>query len=295
MYALNFVLWALAAMAIGLLFMGISRKLTARLQRRYGPPFWQSFIDVIKAFSRKSISHNFIMDLCALMGLAGLLAAAMYVPMGGILPFPSDSPLILILYFMPIGYLGMAVSVSASGNPLASIGIGRALTLMLGYEIPFAIVVMSFISNYGTTNILSIMQAQAGGIENWHIIKMPFGFLASLLALEAMTGKKPFDVMIAPAEIASGPMVELSGKFLGLAFLQYSVAVFVETGLLTALFLGGGATVWEFVLKQFIVYMVLTLFSEIYARYRVEQAVRFLWIYAGGLAVIQLALNMYMK
>jgi NADH-quinone oxidoreductase subunit H len=101
--------------------------------------------------------------------------------------------------------------------------------------------------------------------------------------------------MIAPSEVASGPMVELSGKFLGLAFLQHSVAIFVETGLIVVLFLGGGPGLFLFLLKMFAVYMLSNAINAVWARYRVEQAMKFLWIVAGGLAFIQLVINMYVR
>ena len=280
-------------MVVGLLFMGIGRKVTARLQRRYGPPVWQSYIDVIKCFSRNSISHHFIQDLGSMMGLAGLIAAAMFVPIAGWLPFPSASPIIVILYLMPIGYLGMAMGVSASGNPLAAIGIGRALTLMLGYEVPYAILLLGFIASFNTSSLEVLSNLQAGGISHWFAVKMPIGFISSIICLQAMLGEKPFDTMIAPAEIASGPMVELSGKFLGMAFLQHAVAIFIETGLIVNMYLGGGATLWSFLTKQLFLYIFAMAVNGIYARYRVEQAVKFLWISAGTLAFIQLLLNIF--
>ncbi|OHD54363.1 MAG: NADH dehydrogenase [Spirochaetes bacterium GWF1_51_8] len=279
-------------MAAGLLYMGIGRKIAARLHRRYGPPVWQCYIDVVKCFSRRSISHNFIMDLGSMMGLSGLLAAAMFIPMASFLPFPSQGPIIVILYLMPIGYLGMAMGVSASGNPLAAIGIGRALTLMMGYEVPFAMIVLTFVASFSSTSLVKLQELQAGGIMNWHMVTMPIGFAAALIALMGMLGKKPFDTMIAPSEIASGPMVELSGKFLGLAFLQHATAIFVETGLIVIMFLGGASNVFEFVAKQALVYIVMASLSELWARYRVEQATKFLWISAGSLALVQLIVNM---
>lgn len=290
---LGVLLHSFMAMGMGLLYMGISRKLTARVHRRYGPPFWQSYIDVIKCFSRKSVSYHFIMDLGSMMGLAGLLAAAMFLPVFKYLPFENTSPIVVILYLMPIGYLGMAMGVSASGNPLTAIGIGRALTLMLGYEVPFVILVLAMIAKFDSTSLMVLASKQAGGIANWNMVTMPIGFIAMLIALQGMLAKKPFDTMIAPAEIASGPMVELSGKFLGMAFLQYAVAVFVETGLVVILFLGGANSIVEFFLKQLAVYLLATAVSEIFARYRVEQAIKFLWIWAGGLAFVQLLINMY--
>lgn len=291
MVILRSLLAGCVAMALGLLYMGIGRKLTARLQRRYGPPFWQSYIDVVKCFARKSISHHYIMDLGALMGLGGLLAAALFVPVAGWLPFPSEGPLIVVLYLLPIGYLGWAIGVSASGNPLAAIGIGRALTLMVGYEVPFAVIMLSMIATFNTTSLSFLYAAQQGSFLTWNIATMPFGFIAALIALQAMLAEKPFDAMIAPAEIASGPMVELGGKFLGLAFLQHAVAIFIETGLVVNLFLGGGRTVWDFFLKQFFLYMFSMAVNGIWARFRIEQATRFLWVSAGGLAFIQLIIN----
>ena len=165
--------YAFIVMIVGLLFMGIGRKLTARLQRRYGSPFWQSYIDVIKCFARKSISHHFIQDLGSMMGLAGLVAAAMFVPLAGWLPFASNGPIIVILYLMPIGYLGMAMGVSASGNPLAAIGIGRALTLMVGYEVPLAVIMLSMIATFNSTSLIVLSHAQAGGFLNWNLVRMP--------------------------------------------------------------------------------------------------------------------------
>jgi NADH-quinone oxidoreductase subunit H len=290
---LNVILYCFVVMAIGLLFMGLSRKLSARFHRRYGPPLWQAYIDVFKCFSRKSVSYNYVMDTGSMMGLAGLLAAAMFIPFAGWLPFASGGPIVVILYLMPIGYLGMAMGVASSGNPLATVGIGRALTLMLGYEVPFAIVVLSMVATYDSTGLVAIQEYQAGGILDWHVFKMPLGFIAMMIAFQAMLAKKPFDTMIAPSEIASGPMVELSGKYLGLAFLQHSAAIFVETGLVVILFLGGGSNIFEFLLKQFLLYMFATAVSDIFGRYRIEQAVRFLWVAAGGFALAQLLINMF--
>ncbi len=282
---------AALAMAIGLLFMGIGRIVTARLQRRVGPPVWQCYIDVVKCFSRKSTSHHFVMDLGSIMGLAGLVAAAMFMPVAGWLPLQSTGPLLVILYLMPIGYLGMAMGVSASGNPLAAIGIGRALTMMVGYEVPFAILLLGLVATFGTSSLVALNQLQAGGLLAWNAVRMPFGFVAALIALQAMLAEKPFDAMIAPAEIASGPMVELGGKFLGLAFLQHSVAIFIETGLVVNMFLGGATSIWIFFVKQLVLYTIVMAFNGIYARYRVEQATRFLWIFAGSLAFVQLVIN----
>lgn len=292
MSVLRALLAGSAAMAVGLFFMGVGRVITARLQRRVGPPVWQPYLDVIKCFARRSISHHFIMDLGSMMGLAGLVAAATLLPVAGWLPFPSGGPLIVILYLMPIGYLGMAMGVSASGNPLAAIGIGRALTLMVGYEVPFAMLLLSMVAAFDTSLLSVMAQVQAGGVGAWNALRMPLGFLASLVAMQAMLAEKPFDAMIAPAEIASGPMVELSGKFLGLAFLQHAVSIYVVTGLVVNMYLGGAASVPVFFLKQLVLFSLTMGVNGIFARFRIEQATVFLWLSAGTLALAQLGLNL---
>jgi NADH-quinone oxidoreductase subunit H len=292
MSVLKSILAGFAAMAVGLFFMGVGRQISARLQRRVGPPLWQPYVDVIKCFARRSTSHHFIMDLGSMMGLAGLVAAATLLPVAGWLPFPSGGPLIVILYLMPIGYLGMAMGVSASGNPLAAIGIGRALTLMVGYEVPFAILLLSIVAAFNTSLLSVMAQVQSGGLGTWNAVRMPLGFIAALIAMQAMLAEKPFDAMIAPAEIASGPMVELGGKFLGMAFLQHAVSIYVVTGLVVNMFLGGAASVPVFFLKQLVLFSLTMGVNGIFARFRIEQATVFLWLSAGSLALVQLVLNL---
>ncbi|AEM77556.1 respiratory chain complex I subunit 1 family protein [Thermoanaerobacter wiegelii] len=282
--------YSLFAIFIGLLFMGIGRKIIARIQLRLGPPFYQAFLDVGKLFARKSITHNFVMDLGMIMSLAGLLSTMLFVPVAGHMAIKTSSNLILIIYLMAIGHLGMAMAASASGNPNATIGVSRALTMMLGYEIPFFTVMLGLIIFNGTSSLELIAQSQAGGILNWNMVKFPLGFLAAEIALQAIMGEKPFDAMVAPAEIASGPMVELGGKYLGLAFLTHAVSIFVETGIMVNLFMGGASNVFTFVLKQFEIYLITVLIEAVFPRFRIEQAVKFLWTVPMSIAVVQLAI-----
>ena len=275
------------SMATGLLLMGLGRQFTARIQRRIGPPFYQAFLDVFKCFSKTSITHGFVMDLGSIMSLAGLIATAYYVPFLQWTPTGSGS-LVIILYLMTIGYLGMAMGVSASGNPQAPLGIARALALMFGYKIPLVMVILSMILVTGSSDLLAIVDAQQGGPGNWFLLKFPVGFLAVEIAFQGMIGERPYDMMIAPAEIASGPMVELSGKYLGLAFLLHAVQLYVETALIVNLFFGGAQNPATFFGKQVFVYLTSMAVNSVMARYRIEQGIAHLWKWAGSLAFIQL-------
>lgn len=287
-YIIRFFFAAFLSIILGLLYMGIGRKYIARIRRCYAGPFYQSYIDVIKLFSKKSISHNWIMDFGVMMGFAGIIATVIFLPIGPFTVFPDmKGNLIVIIYFMTIGYLGMAMGVAASGNPNATIGIARALALMVGYEIPFALAVILLVFVNRSSLLMDVIATQQGSISHWNAFRYPFAFVGSLIALQGMLGEQPFDAMIAPAEIASGPMVELSGKFLGFGFLQHGAQIFLETGIIAAMFLGGG-TFLGFFTKQLFLYLITLSIAAVFPRYRFEDAIKFFWIIPTSLVLIQL-------
>ncbi|HOK87929.1 MAG TPA: NADH-quinone oxidoreductase subunit H [Fervidobacterium sp.] len=273
----------LTAFFFGLTFEGIGRKITARVQRRYGPPWYQNFIDVFKTLSKHGYTHGWIFDFGVIMALGGIIASLGFVPVGGIVAFPGTDNFFVIVYLLTIGSLGMAMGMVGTGNPWASIGVARALTLMLGYEVPYMISIGSMLYFYKSSSISAIMSAQGG---DWNLVKFPIGALVALLSLQGMLGKEPFEAPIAPSEIASGPMVELSAKYMGLLMLMNTFMEFVEISLFVDLFLGGG-TYFVFLLKYLVVWVLVVLISSVLPRFRIEQAVYFYWTVPIILAFVQ--------
>jgi NADH-quinone oxidoreductase subunit H len=274
-------------MALGLLFMGIARKVVARTQKRYGPPFYQPYMDVLKLFGKDAITHGFIFDFGAIMAFGGMIATLFFVPIGAIQLYSMSGTLILVIYLMAIAYLGMAMATVGSGNPLASVGISRALTQMLGYEMPFIVVLLTLIYYSNSSSIVGLVQAQQGGFMNWNLVNLPLGTIVAFIALLGLMGKKPFDAPIAPSEIASGPVVEHGGKYLGLLILQHSIAIVVETALFVNLFLGGSSNLFIFILKMLIVWLALTLIGSVSPRFKVEDGVLFYWKWPLIVALLQ--------
>jgi len=267
----------------GITLEGIARKIIARVQRRYGPPWYQNFIDIFKALSKYGFSHGWIFDFGILMALGGVIATLTFVPLGNLVAFPGLDNVFVVLYLFAIGALGMAMGMVGTGNPNASIGVARALTQMLGYEVPYLVTLSVIIFYYKTSSISSLIAAQSNG---WNLFKMPIGALVAFISLMGMLGKKPFDTPIAPAEIASGPMVELSAKYMGLLMLMHTFSIFVETSLFVDIFLGGGNYL-VFLLKFSLVWIIATLISAILPRFRIEQVVKFYWRIPLGLAFLQ--------
>ncbi|KLO21968.1 NADH dehydrogenase [Marinitoga sp. 1197] len=272
---------------------GIQRKVTARIHRRVGSPWYQNFIDLFKTWSKSSISHGFIYDFGVLMALGGTIATLIFVPAGHIVVFDKLDNFFVIVYLLAVGSLGMAMSAVGSGNPWASIGVMRALTQMLAYEIPYIMTVFGIIYANKTASIHAIAQAQQTmGILGWNMFRMPLGVIVGFISLMGMLGKKPYDAPIAPAEIASGPLVEYGGKHLGMLMLQHEFATFVEVGLFVNLFLGGG-TLIAFLIKYFIVYILATMIASVVARFKIDQLVVFYYKVPLALALIQTAIVIF--
>lgn len=267
---------------------GITRKVVARLQKRYGPKWYQQFRDIFKAMSKRAITHGWIFDFGVMMAVGGIMATVMFMPVGNIIAFPGMDNFFIFVYLFAVGMLGMAMSASGSGNPLASIGVMRALTQMLAYEVPFMIVIFALIFGHKTSSLSDLIAVQQqAGILGWNLIKLPLGSIVAFISLLGMLGKKPFDTFIAPSEIASGPMVEYGGKQLGMLMLMHELATFIEVSLFVNLFLGGASSLVEFFAKYVVVYIMTSIISNVLGRFKIDQVVKFFYRVPITMALVQ--------
>jgi NADH-quinone oxidoreductase subunit H len=272
---------------------GVNRKIVARLQKRYGPKWYQEFLDIFKLLSKRSVSHGWIFDFGVIMALGGIIATAMFMPVSNnIVAFPGFDNFFIFVYLIAVGMLGMAMSASGSGNPLASVGVMRALTTMVAYEVPFMVIVMTIIKLSRSNSLLEIAQYQQD--NTWFMIALPLGFVVGVISLLGMLGKKPFETYIEQAEIASGPMVEYGGKQLGMLFILHEISVFIEVGLFVHLFLGGAENIFFFLAKYFVVYALLNLTSNVFGRFKIDQVVIFFYKWILPIAVIQAIIALYL-
>lgn len=274
---------------------GINRKIVGRLQKRYGPRWYQEFLDIFKLLSKRSITHGWIFDFGVIMALGGIIATAMFMPItNDIVAFASLDNFFIFVYLLAVGMLGMAMSASGSGNPWASIGVMRALTTMLAYEVPFMIVILTIINLTKTSSLTGIALYQQLSTNHWFIIALPLGGIVAVLSLMGMLGKKPFETYIAPAEIASGPMVEYGGKQLGMLFIMHEITVFIEVSLFVHIFLGGAENIFIFILKYFAVYTSVNLISNVNGRFKIDQVVTFFYKWPLLMAVTQAFIAIYL-
>ncbi len=271
----------IVAFIVGMTYMGLSRKITARVQNRKGPPFYQNFIDAMKLYSKSTAIHHGVMQH---FGPAFIMVSSVMTLM--IVPVLNDGrwfpnlnfqgDLIFLLYIMVFGPLGMALGAGQTGNPNSAIGVTRGLSQMVGFEIPWVMALVALMVQFRTTSIVDLMdvQAQSG---TWLMFTSPFAFIAAILAMLGMFRYSPFDIVGAPTELASGPMSENGGKYLFTMMSSGSVFAFAKLTLYVDLFMGGADNLIVLVLKTFAIYLIPMLYGVVSPRYRTEQAIRYFW------------------
>ncbi|MCB1877110.1 MAG: NADH-quinone oxidoreductase subunit H [Chromatiales bacterium] len=286
------VLMPLIAFLVGLVMVLMLRKVRAKIERRIGPPLLQPLYDIVKLYSKKTqVSHGPMHEIAMMVALGGVIAMEVFLPVPGLNGLAEKGDLIVLIYLMMIPSLGLALGVGACANPNGSIGISRALTAMVAYDIPLMIVVAGVALFHGTTSLPEIIAAQqAGGMSTWGIVQTPVLALGGLIAAYAMLGKEPFEIYVAPAEIATGPMVEMSGKFMGTLFVMQCFQLYAVGVLYTTLFLGGGEYWISFLPKIFAVVFIPLAMTNVFPRYKTEDVLKWMWKWAGGFALAGLAL-----
>ncbi len=279
-------LMPLVAFVVGLGLVLMMRRIAAKIQRRVGPPLLQPLYDIVKLYGKETqISHGLMHDIGIVMAVGGYIAAETMLPVPGMNG---------MAYVTMIPSLGLALGVGQCANPNGSIGIARALTAMLAYDIPLVLVIFGVAWHFGSNNLVDIAAAQQqAGIAGWGAVQMPLLALAGLFALHAMLGKQPFEIYVAPAEIATGPMVEMGGKYLGGLFVMQCFQLYTAGVLYVTMFLGGGENWASFLLKVFAVVAIPVSLAYVFPRYRTEDLLRLVWKWPVllGLAGIWLAMR----
>ena len=264
----------------GLLLGGTMARVRAKVQGRIGQPVWQPYIDILKNnFKRTGIYHGVMFYLGPVFRLAGGLGTYLFIPaVYGSLVFSNFSfsgDLLLVMYFIFFGQLGMALGAGQSGHPYSPLGVSRGLAQMTAFEVPFALSVIAIASQYQTLSITEIVAAQQGGILNWVAFTNPLAMVAGMISFLGMSMGNPFSVVIAPQEIPIGPPTEMQSSFLGM--LQTNRAIFngAKLVLFMNLYFGGATNIGIMVIKTFLIYLYTVIVDASFPRFRTDQAIRF--------------------
>jgi NADH-quinone oxidoreductase subunit H len=272
--------------AIGLLSTWVDRKVTAKVQYRQGPPWFQPFADILKLLGKEIFvpegASQFVFLSIPLVGLASVILVSTMLWV-----FNADrsagfiGDLIVVLYLLTVPSLSLIIGGSASRNPMGALGASREMKLILGYELPFLIAVFVVVARTGSIIF--------GNIINYQTLHGPLimsvsgllAFIVVLLAVQAKLGYAPFDIAEAEQEIMAGPLVEYSGAPLAIFRLTKAILFFVLPVFMITLFLGGielslPGTIW-FIVKYVVILTLMIVLKNTNPRLRIDQAVRVFW------------------
>jgi len=259
------------------------RKVSALVQWRVGPPLLQPFYDVGKLMGKEILvpqeAQKAVFMAAPLVGMAGILLLSTMLWRITIDPstlFVGD--IIVAIYLMVLPSLALILGSSASASPHAAVGTSREMKLVMGYELSLVLAfIVVIIKTGGTLNLAEIAQnTTVFSISNI------LAFLVALLCVQAKLGFVPFDIAEAETEVASGALIEYSGALLAVWKLAQAIMLVALPLFLVTVFLGGfAASLWAGICKYVLVLVLLILIKNTNPRVRIDQAMKFFWVYCG--------------
>ena len=266
----------------GMLASWIDRKVTARVQWRQGPPWYQNFADFVKLLGKEVIvpkSGKWIFLASPLLGLASVSVIATLLGLSMMDPSKSFiGDLIVVIYLLTIPAIAVIIGASASANPLASIGASREIKLVLSYELPFILaIVITIIKTEGFLRINDIIRYQLINGSVLNSISGTIAFIVAILCMQAKLGFVPFDMAEAEQEIMGGAYIEYSGAPLAVYKLSRQMLLVVLPFFLISMFWAFSPNVYWAILKYVIILVIIVLIKNTNPRIKIGQATRFFW------------------
>jgi len=233
------------------LFVGIIRKIKARLQNRRGASIFQPYSDLSKLFHKNEvISHDssWIFKAMPYILFASTLVICVGLPLittGFRNSFSGD--FLVIIYILALGTFFLALAGIDTGGGFGGFGSSREMTLAALAEggFIFSMLVLSVIAH--STNLTDII----GSVSSLPLISyLPvlLAFIGFFIILLAETGRFPFDNPATHLELTmihEAMILEYSGKRLALIewaaanklliFLAIGANLFFPWGIATSL------------------------------------------------------------
>ncbi len=301
----------IGSISLGLIFEGIDRILTAKMQKRVGPPILQPFYDIRKLMIKESIIPKYaikwIFELSPIISLTVSILILFYIPIVGKSILGGSNDLILVVYLFIFPGLSIVLGALSSNSTYSNIGAQRLVINMLGYEFPLAIacfVPVWLVYKSGFSNIFSLNTIYThniwGLVNQIGIIGLLIEIIAIFLIIAGELSKSPFDLDTADSEIAGGALAEYSGRNLAMLNLSEAVKIIAISSLFIALFFP-----WNiqsnliimfliYILKLFfIIFISLTLIKTVTSRFKISKLTGIYWGYVSLLATIGFLLVLF--
>lgn len=290
-------------MAYSLVVEFVDRKLYARFQNRKGPPWFQPLADAIKLMSKESIipceADRRWFKLLPVFAMAAVATSFLYVPVWGTQSlFPFSGDMIVILYLLTIPTLTFFLAGWNSSSLYAALGSVRTLTQLFAYEVPLFVAILGPALLANSWSLSGIAEYYAAN-PLMALVNLP-GFVAALIAVQGKLERVPFDSPEAETEIVAGAFTEYGSRHLAIFRVAIDMEMVVLASILSAVYIplfsaNPALGFLLFVVKTMFIVFLLAAFRSIMARLRIEQMVRFCWLYLTPLTLGQLLLDLIVR
>jgi NADH-quinone oxidoreductase subunit H len=174
-------------------FGWVERKIMARAHTRHGPTyvgkygFLQNLADLIKLLTKENIipdnADKPIFQSIIPMMLASFVFILAFIPLTSTF-IGIQTSLGLILVFMVLSFMPLLVFLSGwtSGNKFSSIAAQRSVIMLLSYEIPLVLVIVSIALLANSYSFTDIVNSQSPW---WFVALMPIGFIVFFITMVA--------------------------------------------------------------------------------------------------------------
>jgi len=257
-YALAMVFWGVVILGfvavLGLYLIWLERKVSARIQSRYGPIYvggkfgWlQTVADTVKLLGKEDLvprdADRLMFNMAPAIVMIATVMTFAAIPFGpNLIIADLNIGIFYLLAVSSLGVVGIIMGGWASNNKWSLYGAMRAASQIVSYEIPVALSLIGVVMFVGSLSMAEISQFQDGGIWRWNLFRSPFLFLAGFVyfvAALAELNRTPFDLPEAESELVSGFHTEYSGMKFAFFFLAEFANMFIVAAVATAMFLGG--------------------------------------------------------
>jgi NADH-quinone oxidoreductase subunit H len=234
------------------------RKIAGFMQDRYGPdragPFGllQPLADGGKMIFKEEfipaaankwlfiMGPSLAMLVCNMTGVVIPWARPMVLEDGTLFQFQVTDINIGILYFfgvVSLGVYGIMIGGWASNNKYSMMGVLRASSQMISYELAMGIALVALIMTTGTLSLNEIVEQQDKGWCNF--VYQPLGFLIFIICAFAECNRAPFDLPESESELVGGYHTEYSSMKLGFYLFAEYINMFVSSAIMATLYFGG--------------------------------------------------------
>lgn len=280
------ILYMILAPLIGGLIAGIDRKVSARMQGRYGPPILQPFYDVIKLFGKDVTVVNRAQNLYVIFFF-------IFVIFTGAIFF-GGGDILMVIFAFTLANIFLVVAAYSTNSPYSTVGAERELIQMMSYEPMMLFTAVGFYLCTGSFNVGDILLTPLPAI-----VYLPAIFIGYVYILTIKLRKSPFDLSTshhAHQELVKGITTEFTGRTLALVEIAHWYENILFIGFVFIFFSWNSSiSILVSIIAVIVVYFIEILIGNVFARFKWQVVMKTSWIIAAALGFVNILILSLMR